>query len=249
MMASGKNGTSRCLRLHLLQDKDLKFNMSTLFAVFRWNYVQEFVFRCSSAENLFSSQSCVEDAMTHAGVEIDKIETCLLESGGFDKDVKNPLLQVEVDAAYASGVVLTPFVSVNKAPIVGSLSFGTVLKAICAGYASGSEPTVCTQCAGCIDARQCVADGSCSTGYSTLGNDASVKNQGAISFSTFTASLVSISLLFLLAAFLHHRRQQNLMHDQIRGILAEYMPIDKRASDTSVGLPDTLGDIDAPSFA
>ena len=200
-----------------------------------WDYVEEFMFRCDSKDAYFTQDKCISDAMTHAGVDKQVVESCMSDSGGLEGDVSNVLLEAELARREVSGVVMIPSLFVNQAPIRGALSFSTVFKAVCAGFAPGSEPDVCNTCAKCHDEEGCVRNGSCGGGFIETG----------VSGSTFLATLVGLSAAFGVVAYIQHRRQQRYMREQVRGILAEYMPLDenqKHEVDTSVGLSEDGSD-------
>jgi hypothetical protein len=201
-----------------------------------WDYSSEFIYRCADPLNpgFFTSEECVADAMAHAGVDKKIVDSCMSDTGGLEGDVTNSALEKELVDQAALGAVRTPVLFVNQAPVLGSLSFSTVFKAICAGYAPGSEPSVCKKCASCPDEAACVKDGRCPGG----GGGSSTPG---ISIPAFVVSLALVSVVLTLVGMIQYRRQQRHMHDQVRGILAEYMPLDenqKHPNDTSMGISD-----------
>jgi hypothetical protein len=201
-----------------------------------WTYVEEFMFRCSG-EDFFTSDDCIKDAYTHAGVEKQQIDTCMLDAGGLEGDVANSVLEAQLGEREASGVVIIPSMYVNSAAIRGALEFATVFKAVCAGYERGSEPEVCKKCANCLDEFGCVTKGKC-----TAGGVSGIKN--GVSPEIFSATLGALVLVFICVGFIQWRRTQLQMREEVRGIMAEYMPLDKRQGnvDNSVGLQDGEGE-------
>ena len=109
-----------------------------------------------------------------------------------------------------------------------------VFKAVCAGYERGSEPEVCKKCANCLDEYGCVVNGKCTAG--------GVSVEGGVTPEVFAGVLGVLVLFFCFVGFCQWRRTQMEMRNQVRGIMAEYMPLDKRQAqgevDTSVGLED-----------
>ena len=193
-----------------------------------WDYVNEFLFRCNT-EEYFSNNQCVKDAMEHSKVDPAKIEQCMNDSGGLEEDVQNNLLEVQLLAKDKSGVVILPAMYVNRVSIRGSLEFPTVFKAICAGYASGTIPSVCSTCAGCPDQKSCITNGYCG----------SKKSQESVTTSTMIYSMMGLSVFFCLVSMIQHRRYQNQVQAQVKGIIAEYMPLDEdRDHNTSVADED-----------
>lgn len=184
-----------------------------------WNYVDEFLFRCyqPAKPDLFRDDNCVSDAMEHAGVDKAIVDNCMATSGGLEGDVENSMLQSELRAKDSVGVILIPTFFVNSAPVRGQLSFATAFKAICAGYAQGSEPQVCSHCAACNDEAGCVKDGKCTTGYSSL---AALSTGSGVSISAFIGSLALFGLIFASISYALYKHQQRHMRDQVRGIVA-----------------------------
>ena len=180
-----------------------------------WDYVNEFMFRCNT-EEYFSSKQCIADAMTHSKVDGKKIDQCMEDSGGLDKDQDNQLLEVQLLAMEKSGVVILPAMYVNRVSIRGSLEFPTVFKAICSGYTSGTTPSVCTTCATCNDIKECIANGFCG----------SKKIQESVSTMNMIYAMIGLSAVFCLASYVQHRRYQSQMQAQVKGIIAEYMPLE-----------------------
>jgi len=199
-----------------------------------WTYVEEFMYRCQE-EDFFASDACVQDAYDHAGVKKSEIDACMVDSGGLEGDVPNQVLDTQLGEREAIGVVIVPSMYVNTAAIRGELEFATVFKAVCAGYEKGTEPGVCKKCANCNDEYHCVTKGKCTSGGT---------GTGGVSFPVFSATLAILVAIFLVFAACQYRRQQLAMRNEVRGIMAEYMPIDKRQAmeDNSVGLTDTEGE-------
>jgi hypothetical protein len=170
-----------------------------------WDYVTEFLERCSS-NDYFNDADCIKDAYKHAKIEGKDIERCMIDSGGTDSDTPNAKLDMEISLQAQTGVVIVPSAFVNNAVIRGALSVGTMFRAICAGYSEGSMPEVCQKC-------YCTANGG---GGSTEG----------VSTHTFATSMLFVIALFSGLGAYHYKRSQEQMRDQVRGILAEYMPLD-----------------------
>lgn len=186
-----------------------------------WMYIEKFLESCTNRDDptLFSDPECVDLAMTFARVDSAVIEKCFVASGGLEGDKPNFLLDASIADVNTRGVFLLPSLYVNKAPVRGMMSYGAVFKALCSGYARGYEPDICESCANCHDEQKCVLDGKCTTGY-----DEYQMNPG-VSAVTFVASMSGISLLFCVVGYILYTRQQRRMRDEVRGILAEYMPV------------------------
>ena len=53
----------------------------------------------------------------------------------------------------------------------------------------------------------------------------------------FAGTLAAVIFCFGILAVVQHQRAQAQMRSQVRGIMAEYMPIDRNQSVESVGIP------------
>uniref|UniRef100_A0A6S8YRH7 Uncharacterized protein n=3 Tax=Ditylum brightwellii TaxID=49249 RepID=A0A6S8YRH7_9STRA len=195
-----------------------------------WDYVNEFMFRCDT-EDYFTNEDCINDAMTHAKVDVGKMEACMADSGGLEGDTVNTILDSQLAAKEESGVVILPAMFVNQAAIRGALEFATVFKAICAGFLTGTEPAICQKCSTCRDEHKCVVEGRCASA------------DGAVSTSTFASTIFSLCLFFGCVGLIQWKRAQTQMRDQVKGILAEYMPLDEDKID-STAIVDDDDDID-----
>jgi len=216
---SGANVVEESLRRICIWNEYGKDGIGELW----WDYVSEFLYRCDSAE-YFMNEECVKDCMGRVGIEYSKIKTCMDDSGGLEGNVDNKILDEELLAREKDGVVILPSVFVNNAPLRGALTTTEVFDAICAGYMPGSEPTACKKCNGCSDVIKCVSVGHC-------------PGKGSVSIGVFAGSLVIVILFFGILAIVQYQRSQREMRHQVRGIMAEYMPIDKTTTVESVGIP------------
>jgi hypothetical protein len=182
-----------------------------------WDYVVEFMSRCNTPD-YFMNEDCVRDAYKHSGVDGSLIDRCMKDSGGLESDAPNAFLDLEITAQNARGVVVLPTAFVNTAAIRGALTVSNVFTAICAGYAAGTVPEICQKCVQCPDQAGCVASkGNCS---------AKGMNGGGVSTHTFTMSMLFVIVLFSGLGAWHYKKTREDMRDQVRGILAEYMPLE-----------------------
>jgi hypothetical protein len=192
-----------------------------------WTYVMEFMSRCSSPD-FFMNEDCVKDAYKHAGVDNNIVDRCMKDSGGLTADTPNTFLNLEIQAQSNRGVVVLPTAFVNTAAIRGALSFNNVFTAVCAGFSAGTSPVVCQKCAKCSDPEACVnLGGECK-------NNGSSKS-GGVSTHTFAVSMFLVIAIFGALGVWHYKKTREDMRDQVRGILAEYMPLE--GEDGEVGSP------------
>uniref|UniRef100_A0A7R9WI38 PA domain-containing protein n=1 Tax=Pseudictyota dubia TaxID=2749911 RepID=A0A7R9WI38_9STRA len=181
-----------------------------------WDYVNEFMFRCDT-EDYFTNPDCIKDAMAHSGIDAGRIDQCMGDSGGLEDDVPNTILEDQLAAKDSTGVVILPAAYVNGAAIRGALEFDVIFKAICAGYLAGTEPQICTECSNCPDEHKCVINGYCHTPAA----------EGAVSNQVFAVSMLGLAAFFGCVGFIQWRRSQRQTREQVRSILAEYMPLDE----------------------
>merc|ERR1712045_154475 len=97
----------------------------------------------------------------------------------------------------------------------------SVFNAICAGFYEGTAPSLCQKCSGCSDVETCVSKGRC-----TSGGASGDVGGGGVSKRTFGLTLLFLCSAFGAAGYLHWKKTRDEMRDQVRGILAEYMPLE-----------------------
>lgn len=194
-----------------------------------WDYVAEFLHRCDTPD-YFANDDCVADAMKHANVDKERIQRCMLDSGGLEKDAPNSFLDLEMAAQSRRGVVVLPTAFVNTVALRGALTSEMVFAAICAGYLDGTEPKICQQCSKCPNEIECVQSGGrCSGGGGGGG--------GSVSAHTFFVTLFAVCCAFGGVGFLHWKKTRDDMREQVRGILAEYMPLEDSSDGAMNGSP------------
>ena len=124
-----------------------------------WNYIESFSKLCDTSED-FMTDECVQRAMAEADIEWDAVEQCIYDNGGLEDPATNELLQDQLDDKEKNGIVIMPVVYVNGVAVRGQLEFATIFKAICSGYAPGTEPDICNRCARCDGVKKCVSESS-----------------------------------------------------------------------------------------
>lgn len=191
-----------------------------------WDYVNEFDKNCGSMD-YFNNEDCVKDAYKHAKVDGEHIEMCMENSGGLEKDGTNSFLEAELKAQSDLGVVIMPTTFVNNVAIRGSMDVANVFQAICAGYEQGTKPEICSRCSQCGDPVKCVQHGHCKASF---GGPASYSNgpvsKGSVSRHGFFGWMFLVVGCFSCIAVWHYKKTKEDMREQVRGILAEYMPLE-----------------------
>merc|ERR1712232_800664 len=113
---------------------------------------------------------------------------------------------------------ILPSAYVNESVIRGSLSINNVFGAICAGYLDGTKPEICDTCDECPDKLTCAKSRGCAISIS--------KKERGVSYHTFFVTMFLTFCGFLAFGVRHYRKTQMEMREQVRGILAEYMPLE-----------------------
>eukprot|EP00560_Eucampia_antarctica_P007971 CAMPEP_0197824116 /NCGR_PEP_ID=MMETSP1437-20131217/1419_1 /TAXON_ID=49252 ORGANISM="Eucampia antarctica, Strain CCMP1452" /NCGR_SAMPLE_ID=MMETSP1437 /ASSEMBLY_ACC=CAM_ASM_001096 /LENGTH=536 /DNA_ID=CAMNT_0043423625 /DNA_START=33 /DNA_END=1643 /DNA_ORIENTATION=- len=186
-----------------------------------WKYNEEFLSRCDTP-TYFMNSDCVNDAFKQAKIDKDVIERCMHDSGGVTGDTTNQKLSDALETQTKQGIVVLPTAFVNTVPLRGALSASSVFNAICAGFLDGTQPDICLACAGCPNTVECVANNGCSSGiYAKV-----ARGKQGVSKRLFAFSLLSVCIVFGAAGYWHWKRTQEDMREQVRGILAEYMPLE-----------------------
>ncbi|CAM9511835.1 unnamed protein product [Chrysoparadoxa australica] len=181
-----------------------------------WDYVNEFATNCRMDK--FTDAGCISAAMKASGVDEQVVNKCISDSGGTEGDVDNTVLKHEMDEKATKTIVILPTVYVNNIVERGGISAAAVMTTICAGYESGTAPDIC-KCAGqgnSLGVTNCVETWG-GKGFS---------GGGGISVPTVFLIVLGIVGSMTGAGWVYYKRTQENMRDQVRGILAEYMPLE-----------------------
>ncbi len=192
-----------------------------------WNYVDNFIQNCGL--NYFTDKKCLTDSMQRAKIDVEAIEDCMGESGDLNTDTENSLLESELKFKDHQGIVIIPSASVNDAVIRGTLEFSTMFKAVCAGYKDGTEPDICVKCAKCHDEKVCVDRGYCTAPPGT---------EDTVSKTDFIWTLIGTICSFIGVTFAIYKVVKRRMKSHIRGILSEYIPVDKNVNEFEIDPDD-----------
>lgn len=195
-----------------------------------WNYVEQFMERCNDPD-YFASDDCILDVYKHSDIDKAKIDDCIRNSGGLEADSVNNKLDSEIKVQREKGVVLVPTSFVNGAKVKGATSSSNIFEAICAGYSEGTKPEICYTCGSCPQAKDCILNGGVCF-YSTTNSISRI--DGRVSTNTFASSMLLLICLFGGASYWYYQRTRDEMREQVRGILAEYMPLED-SEDGGVG--------------
>lgn len=120
-----------------------------------WQYTKEWIQKCS---NSHYSAKCAADVYETVGIDESLIESCMKDSGDFGQDVENVLLDTSILEAEDYAVTFAPALYVNDVVVRGTLSFGTVLNAICKTF-ENDTPEICNRWEAC--SKDCGAGETC----------------------------------------------------------------------------------------
>lgn len=164
---------------------------------------------------------CIEGAMQRSGIDPSSVNKCMRKSGGLEDGDQNKILQDQLDDIEANGMIVMPVAYVNGVPVRGTLDFDVIFKAVCAGYKKGTQPDICTKCADCTDS-------SVDTEYiCVLEDHCALKDEKGVSKITFGGGLGAVVIVFGIVALVMHVKSKGLMRNEVKGIMAEYMPVGK----------------------
>lgn len=182
-----------------------------------FQYVREFD-RCKDDP---TNEECISDAMERAQIDPSKVKKCMKKSGGLEDGDQNKILQDQLDEIEANGMIVMPVAYVNGVPVRGTLDFDVIFKAVCAGYKRGTQPDICNECADC-------SDSGVDTEYiCVLNNHCALKEVKGVSKITFGGGLAGVVVFFGIVALILHVKSKGLMRNEVKGIMAEYMPVGK----------------------
>ncbi|KAL4442405.1 hypothetical protein ABPG77_004989 [Micractinium sp. CCAP 211/92] len=122
-----------------------------------WDYASGFAVACTMAAGRFDV-ACAEGQLRAAGIDVAAVDACM---GPSDADGEHPIMQAQVAAqadAERSGrglVILLPTVVINNDQYRGLLAAPAVLRALCSGFAEGSEPPICLS--GALNVDDCAS--------------------------------------------------------------------------------------------
>jgi len=199
-----------------------------------WDYVSGFWHACGCDDCVlrgdFSSPTCVESAMLTAKIDPGPVNDCIALSGGFADDADNSILDAEIAELTKNGIYQIPECLVNTQQIVGGLDTANVLNAICEGFSDGDEPRACDclpQVAFPAAYEDCISNlPEVPPVKSTVTSGSKKSQQSGLEWWAVVLVCLAVVFSMLVAGLFYWKTTQTHMRDQVRGILAEYMPLD-----------------------
>ncbi|KAK2079717.1 hypothetical protein QBZ16_002112 [Prototheca wickerhamii] len=108
-----------------------------------WDYASRFAQHCTPAAKQFTA-ACAERQLGDMGVSAAAVADCV---GDLRADQPHELLETQLAAQEDRGpvgrIIMLPTLIVNTNQYRGRLNTAGVLRALCAGFAEGTEPPVC----------------------------------------------------------------------------------------------------------
>merc|ERR1719198_2724677 len=168
--------------------------------------------------------------MAAADIDSALIDQCVTgDNGGIDGDNANAMLDLAISDM--EDAVSTATLQVSSVDVLSPYNRETVLGEICAGYSIDQKPGVCS-CAGAASSNNDAYNLCVERNMEKSGGDGGAvrvrgepEQTGVPIWGVFLI-VVGVVGLMLLAMFIYWKRTQQQMRDQVRGILAEYMPLD-----------------------
>jgi len=198
-----------------------------------WKYVIAFGEKCNSNENNFVHHNCANDIMKSLGIDIEKVEKCT-QPVGLDVDKANAYLEEELKEQTDLQLLRLPALYVDGVHARGHLNGALALSMICSGYGSHSPPKVCE----CSDVNKmelldCVKQGKYETLSEKINSSSSPKSKSSSSILWPLMMFGCIGFIGLV----HYKRSQRHMRDEVRSILAEYMPLEDQSESYDMDSP------------
>lgn len=183
-----------------------------------WKYVKDSGEECGQDENVFKERKCAEKIMRKHKIDAHEVEKCM-QPYGLDVDEKNPLLEEELKEQTALQLLRLPALYVDGVHARGRVDPTSILGMICAGYGVHDPPEICS-CANQapMGLLECVKVGGIS--------NAAIIGGGGYSFGSVLVIMLIVAGAVSSAGFVYWRRTQRHMREQVRSILAEYMPLE-----------------------
>eukprot|EP01084_Bolivina_argentea_P067035 122163_1 len=183
-----------------------------------WIYMSNFHRICYGTSQ-YTDEKCISSAMKYASIDKAVIDKCMEDSKGTENNVSNTIFDDELASMKSLSIITVPTLYVNNVSERGQLSTNSVLSAICSGYSSGTQPTVCN-CAGLPSDSilYCIEND----------NQPFIPEEGSRGVSVGGVLIIIIVIISTMTAagFTYWKRTQAQMHDQVRGILSEYILLD-----------------------
>lgn len=186
-----------------------------------WKYVKDSDRMCGQDELIFKQKVCTEKIMKKYGFDPVQVDKCM-QPYGLDVDAVNPILEKELEKQAELELLRLPALYVDGVHARGKIDSASVLSMVCAGFGLHDPPAICT-CAQQSTASllECITAGGISNAAIAVGN-------GSLSLGSIAFIALFVCATIAAAGYVYWRRTQQHMRDQVRSILAEYMPLEEQ---------------------
>lgn len=194
-----------------------------------WTYVTRFGEECNQDEETFVSSECHEKILVDLELDLEAIRDCMRPSGK-EFDMEHQLLKEELQDQTDLQLLRLPALYVDGVHARGHLNAASALSMICAGYGTHDPPAVCDCVAthATAELRECMTEGSWENYSHKKQEDHTSGHSGHSSILTWLVLLMSgVGLV----GVVQYKRSQRQMREQVRSILAEYMPLEDQSLD------------------
>ncbi|KDO23286.1 hypothetical protein SPRG_11600 [Saprolegnia parasitica CBS 223.65] len=188
-----------------------------------WRYVNDFGDECNQKEETFMNKQCAVRIMKKHGIDAHAVEQCM-QPYGRELDVVNEMLEADLKEQTALQLLRLPALFVDGVHARGRIDTSGILNMICAGYGTHDPPAICS----CSDQNPLALLGCVKQGGAL---DASSIIQNGVSFTTLMVILTFAGIGVASAGYVYWKRSQRQMREQVRSILAEYMPLDDQSDE------------------
>nr|CCA21059.1 vacuolarsorting receptor putative [Albugo laibachii Nc14] len=195
-----------------------------------WAYVKKSGQECGQDEIRFRDHTCAENVLKSLKIDSVAIEKCMQPYGIRVNEI-NPLLEEELREQTALEILRLPALYVDGLHARGRIDLPNILHMVCAGFGPHDPPAVCT-CGSQPIATipECIRSGGMTI------STASGSNYSGMSFTSVLGLMMFICGTVAAAGYAYWRRTQSQMREQVRSILAEYMPMEDQALLSEDGL-------------
>lgn len=190
-----------------------------------------FADQCANPTN-FTNEGCVREVYHQVGINVKAMVQCMDDSGSLTDDIPNALLDEEIKARSAFGVITFPSIFINGIFLRAAVSPHPICQAICESLGSISdEIDTCQQCM----PKSTISIPSLALESTNTMSTAALTAAANKSHETFYKGLIGVIIgltaVTAVGLWVKSRLHIEAMQGQVRGILAHYMSCDGQDTD------------------
>lgn len=183
----------------------------------------------------FNKPGCFQTVMSKLGVDASVVSACMRDSGGIAAlGGPNGKLDTQVHRISEDNIWSTPAFKAGGTVFTTAVTVVNVLDAVCSKFKPGTEPAVCgcmgvgtvTEIENCAMAGGRPEDPPASGGDSgTTGSSANGDGKKGLGAGAVVGIVFSLIAVFAVGAFAYVKQNEGRVRNEVREILAEYMPL------------------------